>query len=142
MAEDKVEKVGATADPTEVLLHLRASIGMIYYLNYRGIPDVNQRLTNVVNDIGAQWNHAQTMWNAAPAMASRQTTVGDFWSEWIQSYYVWLIFYTSAWAHDTIWTMRGIWAPRTDELAPTVLELLANLEAQLAGLTIDTSRMN
>jgi hypothetical protein len=38
--------------------------------------------------------------------------------------------------------MRGIWAPRTDELAPTVLELLANLEAQLAGLTIDTSRMN
>jgi chitinase len=81
MAEDKVEKVGGTTDPTEVLLHLRASIGMIHYLNYRGIPDVNQRLTNVVNDICAQWNHAQTMWNAAPAMASRQTTVGDFWSE-------------------------------------------------------------
>jgi chitinase len=54
MAKAEVEKMGATADPTKVLLRLRASIGMIHYLNYRGIPDVNQRLTNVVNDIGAQ----------------------------------------------------------------------------------------
>jgi chitinase len=142
MGAAKVRRVGSTSNPTEVLLTLRASIGMIHYLNHRGIPDVNQRLTNVVNDIGAQWNHGQTMWNADPAMASRQTTVGDFWSEWIKDYYVWLVRYTSAWAQDTIWTMRGIWAARTDESAATVLELLANLEAQLIGLTIDTSRMN
>jgi chitinase len=145
MSEEKIRRHGSSFDPTEVrkvLANLRASIGMIHYLNYRGIPDVNQRLTNVVNNVGAQWNHGQAMWNADPANASRQTTVGDFWSEWIQDYYVWLIRHTSAWAQDTIWTMRGIWAARTGDDARTVLERIANLEAQLVGLAIDTTRMN
>jgi chitinase len=71
------------AQRSQVLVALRASIGMLGYLNYQGTPDINQRVTNVINDMGAQWDHGQAMWNAQTANQNRnrQTTVGDFWSE-------------------------------------------------------------
>jgi chitinase len=131
-----------TTDVKKILLRIRASIAMIHCLNSRATPDINTRLTNVINNIGAQWDHRQAMWNRDPAMVNRQTTIGDFWSEWVQDYYPWLIRHTTTWAQNTINILRGFAAPRTGNDARIVLEVLANLEGQLVGLTIDTSRMN
>lgn len=64
-----------------MLTEMRASIGLICYLNYRGVPDINSRLRNMVNDMGDQWNHGQAVWNAMPANANAQTTIGDSYSE-------------------------------------------------------------
>jgi hypothetical protein len=38
---------------------------MLRYLDSTGTPNVNQRLTDVVNNVGDQWNHGQAVWNAA-----------------------------------------------------------------------------
>jgi chitinase len=132
------------AQRSQVLVALRASIGMLGYLNYRGTPDINQRVTNVINDMSAQWDHGQAMWNAQTANQNqnRQTTVGDFWSEWVQDHYPWLIRHTTTWAQNPINTMRLYWDPRSGDEARIVMENLTSLEAQLVGLTIDTSRMN
>jgi hypothetical protein len=82
------------------------------------------------------------MWNADPSNQHRQTTVGDFWSEWVQDYYPWVITHATTWAQNTITTMRNNCGPSTDDRSKIILEILASLEAQLTGLTIDTSRMN
>jgi hypothetical protein len=51
-----------TLDNTlNLLINLRASIGLIHYLNYQGTHNVNQRLTNIVNDMGDQWSHGQAV---------------------------------------------------------------------------------
>jgi hypothetical protein len=70
------------------------------------------------------------------------TTVGDFWSEWLQDYYPWVILQTTGWIQRTIDTMRRYWGVSTDERTSTVLKILGSLELQLTGLSIDTSRMN
>lgn len=145
MSPENVEKYSKSftvEDTMKILLHLRASIGLIHYLNHRGTPDVNQRLTNVVNDMGDQWNHAQAVWNVNPANGNDQTTVGDYWSEWLQDKFPYVVLRMTVWAQSTITTMRGYWGPSTDGRSRTVLEILNSLESQLAGLTIDTSRMN
>jgi chitinase len=125
-----------------MLTEMRASIGLIRYLNHRGVPDINSRLTNIVNDMGDQWNHGQAVWNAMPANTNAQTTIGDFWSEWVQDFFPWLIVHTIDFVQNAITEMRNYWAVSTDDRAQAVLDVLASLEAQLTGLTIDTSRMN
>lgn len=112
---------------------------MLRYVDQRGAPpNVNRRLTNVINDMGAQWNRDRANVNN-PA---RQVTVGGFWSEWAKDYYPWLISHTTTWAENTIRAMSEFWGPRTGEQARVVLENLRNLEAQLVGLTLDTSGIN
>jgi hypothetical protein len=37
-----------------ILIEIRASIGLICYLNHRGVSDINARLMNIVNNIGDQ----------------------------------------------------------------------------------------
>lgn len=102
-------------------------------LYYQGIPNIDQRLTNIVNDIGDQWNHGQAVWNAAK---------GDFWSEWVQGYYPWAILRTTTWTQIITDTMRQYWGVSTNYRSRTVLEILSSLESQLTGLSIDTTRMS
>lgn len=54
------------SDPSEgnyVLMKLRAAIANIYYLNRQTTPNVNGRLTTVVNNVGVQWEYAEQRWN-------------------------------------------------------------------------------
>ncbi|RYO73793.1 hypothetical protein DL762_009959 [Monosporascus cannonballus] len=68
------------ARPEYVLLRLRASIGMIRYLNHRGTPNINGRLAIIVNNVGLQWEHGEAMWNAAHP--NDMVAIADFWREW------------------------------------------------------------
>lgn len=64
--------------PASSLLNEKASIGLICYTNYRGVPEINSRLTNIVNDMGYQWIYGQAVWIAMPGNANAETTIGDF----------------------------------------------------------------
>jgi hypothetical protein len=68
-------------DTVDLLLKIKACVGMFRYLDYTGAPNVNRRLTDVVNNVGDQWNHGQAVWNAANP--NNQVFIGDFWSEWV-----------------------------------------------------------
>ena len=139
----KLKKAAASGNMLQVLKilgKLKASIGTIRYMNHRGIPDVNERLTNIVNTMGEQWNHAQTQYNAA--YPNEQVYIGDYWSEWVQDFYPWLVSHTQNFVREGISLTRQYWGVSTNELAPAVLEILNNLQSQLDSLTIDTSRMN
>lgn len=125
------------AHPEYVLLRLRASIGLINYLNHQGTPNVNARLTNIVNNAGAQWQHGQATYNAANP--NNQVAIGDFWSEWAEDFFAWLILHTRNFVQYGIDQMRRYWGVGTNEITNEVLEILRNLEDQLNRLSIDTS---
>ena len=128
------------ADVATVLRYLRATIGAIRYLDRRTTPNVNQRLTDTVNNIREQLLHAQTQYNAA--FPNDQVAVADYWSEWVQDYYE----VTARRARTFV--IRGIdelmlwWGVRTGEAARQLVEILTIFQSELAGLTIDTSRMH
>ncbi|CAE7218123.1 hypothetical protein PTTW11_10992 [Pyrenophora teres f. teres] len=104
----------------DLLTTLRACLDMLRYLDSTGTPNVNQSLTDVVNNVGDQWNHGQAVWNAANP--NNQVFIGDFWSEWVQDYYPHIII--------------------TDARASAVLNVLGSLESQLGTFAINTAGMN
>jgi hypothetical protein len=91
-------------DTVDLLLTLRASLGMLRYIDSTGTPNVNQRLSDVVNNVGDQWNHGQAVWNAAHP--NNQVFMGDFWSEWVQDYYPYIITYVEEYVQFGIDEMR------------------------------------
>lgn len=50
-------------DPATPLNRMRLAIAVIRYLNYQGTPQVNHRLTNIVNDVHDQWRYGRKTWN-------------------------------------------------------------------------------
>ncbi|CAN9352610.1 unnamed protein product [Alternaria alternata] len=127
-------------DTINLLVTMRACVGMLRYLDHTGTPNVNRRLTDVVNNVGAQWNHGQAVWNAANP--NNRVFVGDFWSEWVQDYYPAIILHVETYVQYAIDQMRQYWGVSTDARAPAVLNILASLESQLGTLTINTAGMN
>jgi hypothetical protein len=127
-------------DTVELLTTLRACVGLIKYLDYTGTPNVNQRLSNIVNDMKDQWNHGQAAWNAAHP--NDPVFIGDFWSEWLQDYYPWVILFVTEYVQIGIDDMRRYWGVSTDDRAPAVLNVMASPKSQLGGLTINTANMN
>ncbi|CAN9232966.1 unnamed protein product [Alternaria alternata] len=127
-------------DTVNLLVTMRACVGMLRYLDHTGTPNVNRRLTDVVNNVGAQWNHGQAVWNAANP--NNRVFVGDFWSEWVQDYYPAIILHVETYVQYAIDQMRQYWGVSTDARAPAVLNILASLESQLGTLTINTAGMN
>jgi len=115
-------------------------VGMLSYLDYTGTPNVNRRLTDVVNNVGDQWNHGQAVWNAAKP--NNRDFIGDFWSKWVQEYYPTVILHVETYVHYAIDQMRQYWEVITEARAPTVLNILASLESQLGTFTINTAGMN
>lgn len=105
------------------------------------LESVNQRLTNVVNDIGAQWFHGQRSYNQAnPATP---VAVGEFWREWTRDFFnTYLINHTREFVQKCIDEMRKYWGVKTGEKTKEVLEILASYEAELSNLRIDTSGFN
>ena len=124
----------------DLLTTLRACLGMLRYLDSTGTPNVNQRLTDVVNNVGDQWNHGQAVWNAANP--NNQVFIGDFWSEWVQDYYPHIIMYVEEYVQFAIDEMRHYWGVSTDARASAVLNVLGSLESQLGTFTINTAGMN
>lgn len=125
------------ARPEYVLLRLRACIGVIRYLNHQGVPNVNGRLTVVINDVGQQWTHGSDTWNANNP--HDRVNVGAFWREWAPDFFAWLVVHTTTFVRRGTTEMRNYWGPTTTPLTNQVLEILRDLEAQLNGLQIDTS---
>ncbi|CAN9123838.1 unnamed protein product [Alternaria alternata] len=94
-------------DTVNLLVTMRACVGMLRYLDHTGTPNVNRRLTDVVNNVGAQWNHGQAVWNAANP--NNRVFVGDFWSEWVQDYYPAIILHVETYVQYAIDQMRQYW---------------------------------
>lgn len=142
MSRAKLTKLAANVDtPRQVMIVLRASISFINYLNFQATPNVNTRLTNIVNNAGAQWRHAQDVYNGIN-IGSLPVTVEPFWSEWVQDFFgVFLIDHTRSFVQWGIDEMRKYWAVRTGEDADLILGQLDSLEAQLANLAIKTDGM-
>jgi chitinase len=129
------------ADANTILVKIRAAIATIRYLSHTGTPDVNARLTGVINNVGAQWRHAQEIWNAGHP--NDPTTVGDFWTEWVKDFFdVWLIKHVRKWAQGAIDILREAWNSSADPGAQGVLDALNSLNKELKTLKIDTSKFH
>lgn len=72
-------------NPKYVLEKLRASIAVLVYLNYKGTPNVNQRLTNIINDISVRWQYGQDSWDAEYPNSPVQ--IAEYWREWAPDYF-------------------------------------------------------
>ncbi|KAM0302887.1 hypothetical protein ACHAPM_003672 [Fusarium culmorum] len=122
----------------KILGRMRNSLSNTHYLNRRVAPDVNTRLTNIVNDVETQLRHAQNLWNANHP--NDQTRIADFWREWAIDQFDHLVAHTRTWAGDLIAEMRRWWGVSTHSQAADVLEVLNTLEAELATIHVDTTR--
>lgn len=134
----KLEKLAKDIPyPEQALLRMRASTGVIHYLDYRGTPNVNRKLTNIINDVGEQWRHGEKTWNANNP--NSPVNIAAFWHEWTVDFFMWLTSRTRQFNADGIALMRKYWAVSTAETGPQVLEILASMERGLANLAIDTT---
>lgn len=136
IAKKRLPGLAQLASPVYVLTHLRASIGVIRYLNYQDTPNVNQRLTNVLNAVGKQWQYGQDTWNAKNP--TKPVAIADFWREWTEDFFTWLIIHTQNFVESGITQMRRYWGVSTSDAAPQVLEILRSMEDELKNLDIDT----
>lgn len=143
MARDRLRRLAAGTDrPRQVMVMLRASVAFINYMNYQNVPDVNGRLTTIVNNAGAQWRHAQDAYNRLNP-GQLPVTVQPFWSEWVQDFFgVFLIDHTRDFVQFGIDEMRKNWAVRTGPVARQIIGQLRSLEEQLGNLAINTANMN
>lgn len=142
-SRDKIRSAAKDATRSgDVMPFLRDSIAFINYMNHQGVPDVNGRLTTIVNNVGAQWRHAQDVYNGLnPGLLP--TTINLFWSEWVQDFFgVYIIGHTREFVQFGIDEMRRNWGVRTGALALQINEELRSLEDQLANLSINTANMN
>jgi hypothetical protein len=102
---------------------------------------VNQRLTNVINDIGDQWNHAERTYGALHP--TNPAPIGEFWREWSKDFFdIFVVNYTQSFVRECIRQMRMYWGVATGETAFSVLETLRTMEDELANLSIDTRGFN
>ncbi|ETS75312.1 hypothetical protein PFICI_12256 [Pestalotiopsis fici W106-1] len=124
------------AAPEYVLLRLRASIGVIRYLNHRGTPNINGRLAIIINNVGIQWDHGAATWNAANP--NNRVAIGDLWREWAPDFFAYLVLHTQNFVRNGITQMRNYWGVSTSPLTDQVLEILRDLEDQLGDLEINT----
>ncbi|KAM0339644.1 hypothetical protein ACHAPU_010825 [Fusarium lateritium] len=91
----------------KVLNRIRNAISVFRYLNRRTAPDVNTRLTNIVNDVETQLRHAQNVYNRDHP--DDQTRIADYWREWALDQFEHLTTHTQSWAGDLIKAMRMSW---------------------------------
>jgi hypothetical protein len=139
---DEVKKLaerGTQEAAMEAIRKIRAGIAAINYLNHQNPPNVNGRLTAIVNNIGAQFRASQDAHNAA--FPNDPTTVGDFWFEWIRALYPTAITRTRTWAAESIRLLRETWINSADAGAQEILDFLTTYESDLEYLEIDTSSM-
>ncbi|CAN9362086.1 unnamed protein product [Alternaria alternata] len=61
----KLAESGTQADAMAVIVKIRAGIAAIKYINHQNPPNVNGRLTAIVNNVGAQFRASQNAHNAA-----------------------------------------------------------------------------
>lgn len=95
---------GTQKDAMEVIGKIRAAIAAIKYSNHGQHPDFNGRLTVIVNNIGDQLRASQDAYNKA--FSDDQTTIADFWSEWIRALYPWATQHIRTWGNKAIGRMR------------------------------------
>jgi hypothetical protein len=135
----KLAESGTQADAMAVIVKIRAGIAAIKYLNHQNPPNVNGRLTAIVNNVGAQFRASQNAHNAA--FSNDPTTIGDFWFEWIRALYPAAITHTRTWATEAIRLLRETWDNSADAGAQEILDFLTAYEGDLESLEIDTSSM-
>ncbi|KAI4621511.1 hypothetical protein J4E80_003881 [Alternaria sp. BMP 0032] len=135
----KTELDNGVVGAQKILRRIKAAIATIRYLNYEGDPNVNYRLTQIVNNAGAQWRHSQQIHNANNP--NDLTTIGDYWSEWIIDFFEKLVSHTKNWCMDTITKLRKHWGVRTGAEAQQILDALSSLQAALPTLYIKTDHM-
>jgi hypothetical protein len=131
---------GIAAEANEILVKIRAAIAAIRYLSHTANPDVNDRLAGVINNVGAQWRHAQDIWNALHP--NDTTTIGDFWFKWVKDFFDnWLIKHTRKWAQGAIDTLNEAWESSSDPAAQGIIDALTNLNKELKTLKIDNTKL-
>lgn len=130
---------GTAGDAMKVIRKVRAAIAMIKYLNNQIQPNVNGRLTAIVNNIGDQFRASQTAYNAA--YPNDKTTVADFWSEWIKALYPWAIYRVKTVATPALNLLRETWENSSDPGAQNIMSLVESYESDLLALEIKTSAM-
>lgn len=128
------------ANPMAMLQRLRATLGTVHYLDLRSTPNVNSKLTTVVNNLGKQWQYGQDSYNNINLTAP--TNVADFWKEWRDDLFEDLVAWTKEFVEFGIKEMRKYWSVTTGETARQVLEILRGMENDVNALSIDTSGFN
>ena len=124
--------------PEVALGLIRTGISVIRYLNQHGTPPVNSRLTNIINDVYAQWLYGQKTWNGNNP--GNPVRVAEFWREWAQDFFSdFVIREARKKTARYIAEMRRFWAAMSGEKALQVMEILQSFENELPGLRIDTS---
>ena len=83
---------------------LRVDIGITNCPCHGDMPNTNQRLNNISNDMKARWDTGRTVRNAANP--SRPTIITGFWCECVQEYYPWVTLLTTTPIQETTNTFR------------------------------------
>ena len=137
-ANKLVKYVEDVNHPEKVLNRIRLAISVIKYLNHHGTPHINSRLTNIINDVHAQWLYGETVWNGNNP--GNHVRIAAFWREWTEHFFsTRVIAHTREKTVKYIAEMRKFWATMEGEKALQVMEILQTLEGELVGLSIDTS---
>ena len=95
---------------------------MIKYLNKQNQPNVNNRLTAIVNNIDDQFRASQAAHNAA--YPKDKTTIAHFWSEWIKALYPWAIYRVKTVATAAIDLLRRKWENSSDLGAQNIISFI------------------
>jgi hypothetical protein len=128
-AFDVAVEAATVASCTKVLGKIRAAIAARRYTAFQGGPNVHDRLLTIINDIGDQLRHSQTVYNAANP--TDQTDIAAFWAEWVKDMIHHLLSHGRTWAQNAITEAEKTWGTRTDSHIQQALNDLASLEAEL-----------
>lgn len=138
MQKGNLEKYAPDPDKGPYLLgKMRSAIAVAHYLNMQTVPNANERLTTVVNNVGEQLRHAQTVWNQQHP--NEPVKIVEYWREWIKDYHTALIRRIRDGCKKIIAEMTKWWGVQTGETALQVLEAMAKMSVELDQLVIKVS---
>ncbi|KAH6642460.1 hypothetical protein C7974DRAFT_372393 [Boeremia exigua] len=130
---------GTQADAMKAIRKIRAALAMLKYLNNQNQPNVNGRLTARINNIGDRFRALQAAHNAA--YPDDQTTIAEFWSEWVKALYTWAIYRVNTVATAAIDLLRETMENSSDPGAQNIMSFMEAYELDLKRLEINTSSM-
>ncbi|KAL1614362.1 hypothetical protein SLS54_009789 [Diplodia seriata] len=128
------ELVEGGDNPCVIVAVFRNMVGTFNYLNH---PTVNGYLMTTLNDLRAQFQLAETAWNAAHP--NDQVQLRAFWDEWIRDFLRYVVTHATNWANRAVQEAAAEWARRPADQQPYYNDALAamrNLVGQISAINV------